>query len=248
MPQDQGRAGSGTVPRCSAACCGVLHAWRGRCAAERGARPSPMAETGSGVKRMKRWGVIGLSLLTFQAVGTPDAQGRQYDLKQQRVGDSQTVLRLINRATGKALWKKRVAGLDCLGWSSDHRALALSLCTNRKPPFRLLVWQEGKPVRQLDDSPVRSGGYIDGVIDFAWSPDDRRVLFRVYQSSGKIMNDGLLYCLDTKRWSLSSLPEGVTHMQWVGPRLVRYRVMKGWSHGNISGEKEDPRPRYWKVG
>ena len=157
-------------------------------------------------------------------------------------------LEFLNRATGHTVWKKQVGYLDCVGWSHDHKALALSITSLGETPFRLLIWQKGTPVRLLDDSPVPpgyGGGYIDGVVDIVWSPDDRRVLFRIWQSGSKSMNLGVLECLDTKHGQISTLPGDVRQMQWLGPHRVKYRVMKIVTHGNDETLIEDARPRYW---
>lgn len=202
---------------------------------------------------MMRWGVIALFLLISQAVSASNAHISQYILTQQRIADNQTTLCLINRATGQTIWKKQAANLDCVGWSSDHKALALSIYlgsdyTAGKTPFRLLIWQEGKPIHLLDDSfmPVESGGgFIDGVIDIVWSPDNRRVLYRVWQSGSKTVNNGLLYCLDTKSWHLSSVPYEVRHMQWLGANRVRYQVINYVDPGNGNRVIEKKHLRFW---
>lgn len=170
----------------------------------------------------------------------------QYALKKQRIGDSQTTLSLINRATGQTVWKKQVQDLDCVGWSPDRKALALSIYTTGKAPFQLLVWQEGRPVRLLDDSPSPiGGGYIDGVEDIVWSPDDRRILFRVWQSGSKMLNNGVLCCLDTKAWRLSSVPGNVRQMQWLGANRVRYQVVKYVDQENDKRAIEQKHYRFW---
>lgn len=172
-----------------------------------------------------------LMLLCFLWCQTAIAAPREpatYKLETQTVGSDQTILRFINRTTGRTLWKKSVKNVDCVGWSHDHQALALSVYVGGKTPFRLLLWQAGKPLRVIDDSalPAVGEGFIDGVIDIVWSPDDRRVLYRVYQSGGKSLNNGRLYCLDTKSWRLALIPGNVRQMKWHKANEVWYRVVE----------------------
>lgn len=175
-----------------------------------------------------------------------------YTLSQSHVKRDYVILRLIDRHTERQAWKRIVAGVSCLGWARDRKALALAVWVVNDHYFQILVWRGGKPVRLIAGRGHRggwgAGGYEnDGVLDFAWSPDDSRVLFRAWGSGGKDLNDGTLYCLDTKGWRLSCVTEGVRQMQWLGTRRVRYRVMKAWSHGNTFGEVVDPRPHFWNV-
>ncbi len=200
-----------------------------------------------GAKSAKQGIIVLLCLLCCQSVHAAHHPLNQYALKRQRLGDSRIVLRLVNRATGQTIWKKQATDLDCVGWSSDHKALALSLFMGGKTPFRLLIWKAGRPARLFDDSPAPGGGSIDGVIDFAWSPDDRRVLFRVWQSGGKMMNNGALFCLDTQAWRSSPVPGGVRRMRWLGPHRVRYTIVTVKSQGSTDRLVEEVRPHFWDV-
>ncbi len=136
-------------------------------------------------KSMLSWLCFLLCFAWFDPATAANHRNDQY-LLTQHVLNGHTTLRLFNRANGRTVWRKQVAELDCIGWSPDHKALAVSARIVGKTPFRLLLWQEGRPLRLLDDSPLPEGGYIDGVIDFAWSPDDRRVTHCVY-GSGNIV-------------------------------------------------------------
>ena len=197
---------------------------------------------------MKQERLLLLCLLSCPFLTASASQASQYALIEQRVGDSQIALRLINRATGQTVWKKQVEDLDCVGWSPDRKALALSIHISGKSPFRLLVWQERRPARLLDDSPSPiGGGYIDGVEDIAWSPDDRRILFRVWQSGSKMLNIGVLCCLDTKAWRLSSVPGNVRQMKWLGRNRVRYQVVKYVDQGNDRRVIEQKHCRIWNL-
>ena len=194
---------------------------------------------------MNRWIFVLLCLLLCHPAAA--SQSRPYRLTERRMANEQTALRLINRAAGRTVWTKHVGDLDCLAWSADGRALALSVYTAGKTPFHLLVWQEGRPARLVNISPALGGGSIDGVLDIQWSPDKRRLLFRGWQSGGKDLNVGQLGCLDRKTGRISFVPAGVRQMQWVGPARARYRVEKIVAHGNRTSVIDDPRPRFWTL-
>jgi len=176
-----------------------------------------------------------------------------YSLSQHQVREGRVILRLINERTGELVWKRTVVEVNRVGWAQDRKALGLAIfAPGSNVNFQLLIWRENKPVRLIAGGLRHHGwgfeGYEnDGVLDFAWSPDDRRVLFRPWGSGGKDLNVGSLYCLDVNNWRLSWLPKGVRRMQWQGNRRVKYRVMKSWSRGNTYGEVEDARPRFWNL-
>jgi hypothetical protein len=134
---------------------------------------------------------------------------------------------LINRVTNHPVWVRHVLGLDCIGWSNDRQALALSIRVPGRRPFRVLTWHMGGTTRLFDDSDSAvGGGYIDGVIDLGWSPGDRRVLLRSYQSGGKNVGEGSLFCLAVADGRMYHIGDRVTRMRWLGLRRVRYWTLR----------------------
>ena len=179
------------------------------------------------------------------------ASRASYTLSQRHTRSDKVILRLINRHTGRRVWQRTVLYADHVGWARDRKALALAVfVVGSNVNFRLLVWQEGKPARLLA-GPGRHGGWgaggyeNDGVIDSAWSPDDRRVLFRPWGSGGKDMNVGTLLCLDADRWRLNTVNDSVMRAQWLGPHRIRYQPMEVIKHGSTFSYRTAHRWRYW---
>ena len=144
-----------------------------------------------------------------------------YALSQQ-THDGNVVLRLYNKQTRALVWTRTVKDTDRVSWSKDYHALALAVFVNNGP-VSILFWREGQVAPMYCRQAKHWGNYEDdGVINFAWSPDNQRLLFRTWGSGGLDMNVGSLWCLNISTGYLQTISPSVRQMEWVGKRSFRY--------------------------
>jgi hypothetical protein len=201
-------------------------------------------------------GVLGKTLLFVLFVLHPllvraDPVPHRYRLEQRKislVSAREEAIRLVLREgpEDRILWQHTVREVECLAWSKDHRALAMSLY-DPAWGFRLFLWRAGEEARLVRYR--TEGRETDGILDLLWSGDRRHLLFRTWGSGGKDMNTSTLWCLDVKRGRQTMGPWGVRRMQWLSNHRVRYWKLKFLGKGTAAAPLRsitDPKPRLWR--
>jgi dipeptidyl aminopeptidase/acylaminoacyl peptidase len=148
----------------------------------------------------------------------------RYVLQKRTIGEYATQLKLYDRQVQRTVWTATVTDVYGFAWSPNHKAIAIALRrgTTGRDSFRLclLSWRTGyKPkLAKLGWSDS-----ADGVLDFAWSTDNRHVAFRSWASGDLSLNDGSLWCLDINKARISApYSGGVRKMKWVNRNRLRY--------------------------
>lgn len=157
-------------------------------------------------------------------------------------------LQLREAPSGRVIWTRTVREVNRIGWSKDHRALAVSIGDRAfgREHYRFLLWRAGQPARLVR---YRNEPYADyGILCFAWSPDHRRLLYRQVNAGAYFERLGSLWCMDVSSLRQRSVTdESVRSMHWVGRHRFAYQTVKGvWdkSHKRLTW----PVPAGWHSG
>ena len=156
-------------------------------------------------------------------------------------GDGFVALRLYNRVTHRAVWRRKLSGYGAIGWSEDRRAFAVRVEFLPSSREAILVWREGRRPRLL---PLRADylkNYDYEFGKFVWNRSHSKVLFRA-GSSGAFDGDlGSLLCIDiSKRKLYEASVNPVRKMVWTQRNTVHY-----WT-GSFATGKISKKPKIWR--
>ena len=200
----------------------------------------------------------------FLIINSVSAFARPIYALQKRVGERQTVLRVYNRRTGKAIWKGYFRDASGITWSKDHRAFAFVTSTGQSLPFRptaamsnysysIEIWQAGKQGQLYSKRPYCRYDYA-GVV--SWSPDKRSLLIMAGGSGESDTGSLALWCINVQTGEGRYISSSVSTPSWApqkGPRwhgshdVIYHHQIRLWDKHGESGFRASQKQYHYTV-
>ena len=184
------------------------------------------------IRKMSFWAVLLIAAIRHPATASPRYQLLQEVHESPTGHQSYTVLRMSDRRTHSTVWIRRTVGVNLVGWSNDHLAMALECGYGEK----LLIWRAGYQPSTIDSM-------SDYVMDFTWSSDDRRLLVRSGGSGDDMADVGSLYCINVEKRHRYFVSDGMRGAKWIGRRRIQYLTTR---YNPITHEMDSAERREWR--